>query len=144
MLLMWVHRQSEDSSCNSVECYWKNQIHSESVVAWNIWQQKTCPRAVLYYQKIPLFWRRRKFEKCELLTSTTHLYSKWNTGWLKAWTNVIPLSTSLMKKVEEETRKQSISSFWFELRYGRIVLSRVSRCKINDDTNRFLTMSSSI
>ncbi|KAF9816534.1 hypothetical protein SFRURICE_010693 [Spodoptera frugiperda] len=45
--------------------------------------------------------------------------------------------TCLIKKVEEETREQSNSALWFELRYGRITASRtfeVSRCKTSDGT----------
>ncbi|KAF9803399.1 hypothetical protein SFRURICE_007245 [Spodoptera frugiperda] len=47
------------------------------------------------------------------------------------------LITCLIKKVEEETREQSNSALWFELRYGRITASRtfeVSRCKTSDGT----------
>ncbi|KAF9788883.1 hypothetical protein SFRURICE_018459 [Spodoptera frugiperda] len=49
----------------------------------------------------------------------------------------IEITASLIKKVEEETREQSNSALWFELRYGRITASRafeVSRCKTSDGT----------
>ncbi|GBP11999.1 hypothetical protein EVAR_5845_1 [Eumeta japonica] len=49
----------------------------------------------------------------------------------------VQISPPLIKQVEEETREQSESDLWFQLRYGRITASRaheVSRCKTNDGT----------
>ncbi|KAJ8982173.1 hypothetical protein NQ317_013958 [Molorchus minor] len=105
--LMWVHRRSEEPSCTSLECYWK------------------------------------KSKLSRVSSSLKYMTAKD----LSKGSPILPSKSSVLLKflaegrkrilVEEETREQSYSSLWFELRYGRITASRafeVSRCKTNDGT----------
>ncbi|GBP76887.1 hypothetical protein EVAR_7037_1 [Eumeta japonica] len=92
--------------------------------------------------------RKRKLEDCELIkyqpsysqtvtqaVSMHQLVYEFKTKVLKILKKV-QISPTLIKQVEEETREQSESDLWFQLRYG-ITASRaheVSRCKTNDGT----------
>ncbi|KAF9824869.1 hypothetical protein SFRURICE_001742 [Spodoptera frugiperda] len=124
--LMWVHRRSEEPSCTSVECYWKKSKLSQVGTTIKYMTAKELSKGNPILPANPSVFnnfleeaRKRKVEDCQLKYQPT--YSE----------------TSLIKKVEEETREQSNSALWFELRYGRITASRafeVSRCKTSDGT----------
>ncbi|KAF9793579.1 hypothetical protein SFRURICE_021596 [Spodoptera frugiperda] len=82
--------------------------------------------------------RKRKVEDCQLLKyQPTYSESETWAISMHQLTYKFKERCHLIKKVEEETREQSNSALWFELRYGRITASRafeVSRCKTSDGT----------
>ncbi|XP_044740060.1 uncharacterized protein LOC123301387 [Chrysoperla carnea] len=81
--------------------------------------QGGCKHAIAF-----LMWVHRRSEE----PSCTSMECYWKKSKRK---------TYLIKLFEEETREQSNSSLWFELRYGRITASRafeVSLCKTYDGT----------
>ncbi|GBP63274.1 hypothetical protein EVAR_89064_1 [Eumeta japonica] len=94
--------------------------------------------------------RKRKLEDCELIkyqpsysqtvtqaVSMHQLVYEFKNKSVEDFLKKVQISPPLIKQVEEETREQSESDLWFQLRYGRITASRaheVSRCKTNDGT----------
>lgn len=94
--------------------------------------------------------KNTKIEDCEFLKyQPTHSASeiqafsmhqlmwKFKEKFLDNFLKNVKISASLITKVQEETREQSNSSLWHELRYGRITASRafeVRRSKKNDGT----------
>lgn len=155
--LMWVHRRSEEPSCTSVECYWKKSKLSQVGTTIKYMTAKELSKGNPILPANPSVFnnfleeaRKRKVEDCQLLKyqptysesetwaiSMHQLTYKFKERCVEDFLKKIEITASLIKKVEEETREQSNSALWFELRYGRITASRafeVSRCKTSDGT----------
>ncbi|XP_026736708.1 uncharacterized protein LOC113500198 [Trichoplusia ni] len=155
--LMWVHRRSEEPSCTSVECYWKKSKLSRVGSSLKYMTAKDLSKGnpllqpnSSVVQKFLEEGKRRKIQDCELLkyqpthsvceieaVSMHQLVCKFKEKCVEEFLKKVEISASVIKKVEEETREQSKSRLWYELRYGRITASRgfeVSRCKTNDGT----------
>ncbi|KAF9801729.1 hypothetical protein SFRURICE_014883 [Spodoptera frugiperda] len=145
--LMWVHRRSEEPSCTSVECYWKKSKRLKLELSKG---NPILPANPSVFNNFLEEARKRKVEDCQLLKyqptysesetwaiSMHQLTYKFKERCVEDFLKKIEITASLIKKVEEETREQSNSALWFELRYGRITASRafeVSRCKTSDGT----------
>ncbi|GBP32703.1 hypothetical protein EVAR_16866_1 [Eumeta japonica] len=155
--LMWLHRRSEEPSCTSVECYWKKSKLSRVGSSMKYMTAKELskgnpilPANSLVLEKFLEEARKRKLEDCELIkyqpsysqtvtqaVSMHQLIYEFKNKSVEDFLKKVQISPTLIKQVEEETREQSESDLWFQLRYGRITASRaheVSRCKTNDGT----------
>lgn len=154
--LMWVYRRSEESSCTSVECYWKKIKLSRVGNTIKYMTAKDLSKdTLLILSNSSVFLKflegkNTKIEDCEFLKyQPTHSASeiqafsmhqlmwKFKEKFLDNFLKNVKISASLITKVQEETREQSNSSLWHELRYGRITASRafeVRRSKKNDGT----------
>lgn len=155
--LMWVHRRSEEPSCTSVECYWKKSKLSRVGSSLKYMTAKDLskgnpilPAKPSVLLKFMAEGRKRKVDNCELLNYQPSAYQsetlavsmhqltyKFKEEQVDAFLKNVKITEYIIKLVEEQTREQSKSSLWFELRYGRITASKafeVSRCKTNDGT----------
>ncbi|CAD0207029.1 unnamed protein product [Chrysodeixis includens] len=155
--LFWVHRRSEEPSCTSTECYWKKSKLSRVGSSIKFISAKEMskgssllPANQSVLSKFLEEGRNRKVQNCELLKyqpnyspsatealSMHQLVLKLKEQCVNTFLSKICITSDLIEKVKEETRDQSKSNLWFELRYGRITASRafeVSRCKVGDGT----------
>ncbi|XP_028176894.1 uncharacterized protein LOC114364791 [Ostrinia furnacalis] len=155
--LMWVHRRSEEPSCTSVDCYWKKSKLSRVGSSLKYLTAKelsngnpALPGNSAVLNKFLDEARKRKIEDCEIFkyqptycpretqaASMHQLIFKFKEKNVEDFLKKIQITNSLITKVEEETRGQSNSPLWFELRYGRVTASRayeISRCKTTDGT----------
>lgn len=155
--LMWVHRRSEEPSCTSVECYWKKSKLSRVGSTLKYMTAKDLSKGSPLLRpnssvvlKFLEEGKKRKIQDCELLkyqpihsVSETQAVSMHQLVWkfkekcVDEFLKKVQISASLITKVEEETREQSNSCLWYDLRYGRITASKafeISRCKKNDGT----------
>ncbi|KAJ8909481.1 hypothetical protein NQ315_015411, partial [Exocentrus adspersus] len=140
--LMWVHRRSEEPACTSVECYWKKPTLSRigTTLKYITVQQITKKERL----------KRRKIDNCELLKYqldfkhndvmqfSMHCFIMEQSPEIQA--NIdnlvdvmkVTFTEAVISTIEEATRKQSKSSLWYEMRYGRITASKaheVSVCR---------------
>lgn len=154
---MWVHRRSEEPSCTSIDCYWRKSKLSGVGSSLKYLTVKEISKgnpilpgnsAVL--KKFMDEARKRKIEDCELLkhqptycpsetqaASMHQLAFRFKEKSVEEFLKMIQITETLITKIEEETRGQSNSPLWFELRYGRVTASRafdISRCKTTDGT----------
>ncbi|XP_046142526.1 uncharacterized protein LOC114882098 [Osmia bicornis bicornis] len=168
--LMWLHRKSEQRSPTEVECYWNKPIlgtvgtTKKFVEATELCKQEI-PSTVLpdnstflqnilkkaEEKQIDSQLSRHNFEVLErecYSLSLHHLLIAFLMNGGSAANDFIRFAMSkmtaqLISKTEVETRQQSESSLWYELRYGRItasVMHEAAHCKTADGsfTNKIL------
>ncbi|KAF9799883.1 hypothetical protein SFRURICE_017118 [Spodoptera frugiperda] len=125
--LMWVHRRSENHHALLWSAIGRNP---------NCLKLKRQEREKL--RTVQLLKYQPTYSESETWAISMHqLTYKFKERCVEDFLKKIEITASLIKKVEEETREQSNSALWFELRYGRITASRafeVSRCKTSDGT----------
>lgn len=155
--LMWLHRRSEEPSPTEKMCYWKKSKLSSAPTT------KKCISPSDFGKKITAAYddsvlqeylsvaKRRKVENSIMRYYNTDKYSdlsihnlaisfKKSSPQEKNPKNFIEfckakMETGLILEVERDTRKQSDSIIWQEMRYGRITASKahsVTRCKVLD------------
>ncbi|GBP94158.1 hypothetical protein EVAR_78209_1 [Eumeta japonica] len=150
---MWLHRRSEEPSCTSVECYWKKSKLSRVGSSMKYMTAKELskgnpilPANSLVLEKFLEEARKRKLEDCELIkyqpsysqtvtqaVSMHQLVYEFKNKSVEDFLKKVQISPTLIKQVEEETREQSESDLWFQLRYGQQLPEHMKcRCKTND------------
>ncbi|KAF9405618.1 hypothetical protein HW555_013722, partial [Spodoptera exigua] len=159
--LMWVHRRSEEPACTSVECYWKKPALSRvgTTLKFITIEQMTKtlvphrPSTSALCEDFILEAKKRKINKCELLKyQNDFVHSDITRYSLHSFMVNLPQETKndvglllsvmksaftsdIIKNIEEATRQQNKTNFWYELRYGRITASKaheVSVCHTTD------------
>ncbi|CAG4963207.1 unnamed protein product [Colias eurytheme] len=156
-LLMWIHRRSEEPSCTEVQCYWKKSRLSRVGTTLKYLSAKDLSKGspmmslnATVLEKFLEEGKKRKQDNCEILkyqenftcneilsVSMHQLVFTYKEECCDLFLSKVNLSIDLINKIEAETRAQSKSNLWFELRYGRVTASRayeVSRCQTNDGT----------
>ncbi|KAH9632803.1 hypothetical protein HF086_012628 [Spodoptera exigua] len=159
--LMWVHRRSEEPACTSVECYWKKPALSRvgTTLKFITIEQMTKtlvphrPSTSALCEDFILEAKKEKINKCELLKyQNDFVHSDITRYSLHSFMVNLPQETKndvglllsvmksaftsdIIKNIEEATRQQNKTNFWYELRYGRITASKaheVSVCHTTD------------
>ncbi|CAG9789634.1 unnamed protein product [Diatraea saccharalis] len=162
---MWVHRRSAEPSCTSVECYWKKSKLSrigttlKFITAKEMSKGKpVLPSNTAVRNTFLEEGRKRSLKECDFLRysssssssamlSMHNLVLKFKDEDCDTFLSKVEILYESIKKIEEETREQSCSRLWFEMRYGRVTASRayeVSRCKTIDGTLIALIMGGKI
>lgn len=163
--LMWCHRRSEEPPCTAIECYWRKSTLSKVgsslkiLLAKDILKKRKgsstqTPEVAPHKSVAEIFvteCKKRKISSCQLLKheinyaekkinmlSLHYLMCKFNerldcNSFLNNISSVF--NDINLRNAEKETRHQHQTSFWYELRYGRVTASKcyeVSKCKTVD------------
>ncbi|KAF5294675.1 hypothetical protein FQA39_LY02807 [Lamprigera yunnana] len=156
VLLMWIHRRSEEPSCTEVQRYWLISKLSRVGTTLKFITAKNLSNGscILPYNPSVLETfleegKKRKLSNCELLryqrgyicndflsASMHQLVLKYREKSCDIFLDKINnLTDEIINQIENETRDQYKNSLWYELRYGRITASgayEVSRCQKDD------------
>lgn len=165
---MWLHRRSEEPSCTQVECYWKKSelskvgttvkfittrelarsypsTSSDATVFDNFVQQASAKgvrncELLRYVQNIC-----NELEGLSMYQLVQNYREKCSEEFIKHISGLF--TDELLKKVEQNTRDQTCSNLWHELRFGRITASKayeIKRCKTSDGALVSLIMGGNI
>lgn len=154
---MWLHRRTEEPSPTSTICYWKRSVLSTVkdqgtfLKVSEIKPKKTLDVKDDLSEKVLSAFIKEKPEDCQLLLHLSNVDTKqgsihslihkfYQTSTAKTASNFLKygehnLPNDLLTEIETKTRNQSKSSYWYELRYGRVTASRiheVCHCKTAD------------
>lgn len=154
--LMWVHRRSEEPACTSIECYWKKPTLSRvGTTLKYITVQQLCKKEVPHrpstsalYDEFISEAKKRKIDNCELvkyrhdfkhggvMRYSLHCFIMDQAPEVKVDVEKIievmksTFTESVIRTIEEATRKQNKSSLWYEMRYGRITASKAHEASV--------------
>ncbi|CAH2094797.1 unnamed protein product [Euphydryas editha] len=166
--LMWLHRRSEEPSCTQIECYWKKSKLSKVGTTLKFITCKELAKGqastssdASVFEKFVEQATGNGIQNCELLKyvnntindlerlSMYHLVQNYKEQCSEVFIKqILTLFTSeLLEKVEVNTRDQTRSNLWHELRFGRITASKayeVKNCNTSDGALVSLIMGGNI
>lgn len=155
---MWLHRRTEEPSPTSTVCYWKRSVLStvKDQGTYLKVSQMNRPKQPPRFkddlsEKVLTEFLKKEPEHCQLYLHFSDVDTKegsmhslifrfYQTSSVKSARNFLNyaqgnLHSDLLAEIEVATKDQSKSTYWYELRYGRVTASKiheVCHCKTTD------------